>query len=424
MTDDREPERRDETRRESPEAAYATRLALSAGLAVLFVVVYFFVPPGTDGRRTPDPGASGDAAAESWRLESRLAVESPENDPFVGVLVDELGRMYARLSRPPRVRVYGRDGRPVRTLGRSGGAAELDDVRGMTWGPGPELWIVEGGRFVVFDTAGTFVRELPRRSNANARRWQGAGFDERGRLYDKAYGPGGSSNPVLVRLNDAAEPVDTLPLPQLDPLYFSPGQPRRIAGRPGGDDSAEAAGRRRAVAVGRVGYPIPHSPTVTWAFDPRGFLWVARSDGYRIRRRSLTGDTVMTIEREVQRRPVSPAEKLEIQRSMRRRGEMPDTARIPSFEPVIESLFVDPDGRLWVRLTGDIRSPATYDVFGPRGEYRARVETGVGLRGKAPVVRGDDFVYFGAPPGKWPPPETLGPITNHLVWAKLVKSPS
>lgn len=398
-----------------------------ATLGLILVLPVVLVPRGPAvGQEGWPVRTHGDRAPETWRLEGRWAVESPPNRPFADLLVDGYGRVYALAGRSEPVRVYDPDGRPVGTLGGGYDGAGLGDVRGMTRGPDDEVWTVERDRFVVFDTAGRLLRELPRTSNAGGRTWEGAGFDRRGRLYDKAYGPGGADNPVLLRLDRDGGARDTIQLPYLRPQAFSPGGARWIPGRPVRGDSTEETERPRfrAAAVATVRYPFPHSASAIWAFDPRGFLWVARTDEYRVYRRTLEGDTLLAVEREATRRPVSPEEKLEIQRRMERRGEAPDTARIPSFKPVLEALFVDSDGRLWVRLAADPGSPAVYDVYDGRGGYRARVETGVGLRRTEPTVRGDDFYYAGAPPGRWPLPEAgdFAPFTNHLVRARLVKS--
>lgn len=360
----------------------------------------------------------GDSAPATWHLEEDIAVESPDGEPFVGLLVDGRGRMFARSDRPDRIRIYGPRGA---SLGSFGGPDEdedtavLDDVRGMTWGPDGELWVVEGDRFVVFDGSGRFLRALPRRSSANARRWDGAGFDDAGSLYDKGYA-GGAHDPVLLRLSPEGEVADTIRLPFVEPRYFSPGDPMRLPRRRTPSDSS------RAVAVVRAGYPLPYSPASIWAFDPRGALWVVRTDAYRVHRRRLDGDTVVTVEREVRPRPVSPEEKLEIQRRMERRGEVPDTARIPSRKPILESLHVDRDGRLWVRLASDRSAPTVYDVFDRDGDYLARVEAGVRVSSGPPVAHGDTLYYVGSRPGAWPPPEAgdFEPITNHAVRARLV----
>lgn len=359
----------------------------------------------------------GDSVPATWRLEEDVAVESPDGEPFVGLLVDGRGRMFLRSNRPDRVRIYGPGGEPLGSFGgpsEDEDAAVIDDVRGMTRGPNGELWVVEGDRFVAFDASGRFLRDVPRRSNANSRRWDGAGFDDTGALYDKGFA-GGAHDPVLLRLTPEGQVADTIRLPFLEPRYFSPGDPIRLPRtRPPGDSG-------RAVAVVRAGYPLPHSPAAIWAFDPRGALWVARTDSYRVHRRRLAGDTVTTVEREIEPRPVSPEEKLEIQRRMERRGDVPDTAKIPSRKPVLESLHVDRDGRLWVRLAADRRSPTVYDVYERDGDYVARVETGVRISLGPPVAHGDTVYYAGHRPGAWPPPEPgdLEPITNHAVRARL-----
>lgn len=342
--------------------------------------------------------AYGDSAPATWRLEERLRVESPDNAPFAGVSVGPRGRMYAWSRREETVRVYRPDGRPLRTLGGESGASRLEDVRGLAWEDAGHLWIVEGRRFAVFDTAGRFVREVPRVSRANGDPWGGAGFDRRGRLLDMAYGPGGGNHPVLLRLARDGSVLDTIRLPYLAPRELSPGSSRRMAGRPVGADTGAAPGGRRprAAAIARAGHPFPHSPAATWAFDPDGHMWVARTDRYRIHRRTLEGDTVLEIDREAARP-----------------------------RPGLASLSVDADGRLWVRLAADRNEPATYDVFSRDGAYLARVETGVGVRAAPPVIHGRDVYYVGFPPGGWPPPEPgdLTRDTDFLVRARLVPSP-
>ncbi len=80
------------------------------------------------------------------------------------------------------LRVFDREGRHVRTIGRKGGGpGEFSQIIGMAWRPDGNLWVVDpsNNRISVIDTAGNFVTSHPTGGSFVMMPWPG-GVDSAG----------------------------------------------------------------------------------------------------------------------------------------------------------------------------------------------------------------------------------------------------
>jgi hypothetical protein len=217
-------------------------------------------------------------------------------------------------------------------------------------------------RYSLFDSAGKYLGQRPRRMPAGMRPWLG-GLGPGGDLYDVAFRPradGGTEFSVTELETGNASQVAQFP-----PLIYSPSRP---------EQSGNAAPPVLSALM----------PRFTFAFDPKGYLWFGTTDRYRIVQRRLSGDTVRVISLATERPSVTEAEKDSVEKQLAResgRYVRPWTRRdIPDRKPAFARLFVDDNGDLIVQPTA---SPAEdgrlFDLFDNEGRYRGRAVSDVPL---------------------------------------------
>ncbi len=296
---------------------------------------------------------------------------------IIAVRSDRLGRIYVADSQANEIRVFGADGRHVRTIGRKGGGpGELDGISGMDWDPNGNLWVMEVGnsRLSVFDTTGTFIRSHPRPGGFYMMPWPG-GLDREGYLYDlnvisrelTSWRRG------YVRFDRDMTPRDTFALPEYEQSSYE---------------------LRSAEGVRRMSVTVPFSPSHFSALTPTGDLWLGVSDRLRLHRVSFGGDTVRIVEKPFTPVPVTPAEREQAIEGLAwftEQGGRIDASRIPATKPAFGALFEDPDGFLWVATIGETGDESGYDVFDADGRYLGLVRAGVQAQ-MQPVI-GDDAMY-------------------------------
>ena len=302
------------------------------------------------------------------------------------------------VGRGATVRQYDRNGHFVRNLGRSGpGPGEY------TWRPG-EIKELPDGRILMSDARGLLVYS---QNGASIGRWFAKGaWGNRGSqiLLDPAgfiglygadvgiYAGGVPVNrvPVLYRFRLDGTVVDTIAPPEAS--FKQP---------------ASMAGAR-----------VPFIPTYKSAWSPLGYFVTSYVASYAIDLRktpssasgllSRPGDPVTSIRRRVSTVPVLAEERNDWRQSitmfMRSGGGLGNWQwtgpEIPAIKPPVSDIFVDIDGRIWVRLsqTGRVNRsvsiptrPATrdesyrldaqqrwteamvYDVLEPSGRYLGQV---------------------------------------------------
>ena len=109
-------------------------------------------------------------------------------------------------------------------------------------------------------------------------------------------------------------------------------------------------------------------------------MWRTSSGSYQIARLDERGDTVLVIDSDTPAPPVTAGDRSEFVESVVERS--PDQRRVaeeivdlmPDTKPVISSLTVDDEGRLWVGRTGPEDAYPQFDLFERDGEYQGSVE--------------------------------------------------
>lgn len=315
-------------------------------------------------------GAWALEGVEPWRVveDVRIGVLEGEAPYRFGsardVIPDALGRIWVLDSQAFELRLFDRDGGFVRTVGREGdGPGEFGFNPCAFPGPEGEIWVESGRRWQRFDTAGSLLGSQPTTSRVGCaiRRWLSSG---RFLAATSELDPETRESRSLYLDHRRAEsgsvtPVDTFP---------SPPQPEAPT-----VSWVNAAGRRLVTLY----VPFAHSPMR--ALGPHGHVWITDGGGeYRIRRQSLTGDTLLVVER--------PYEPVPIPDSIRAR-ELDDLDRfegltletgfdlddVPRVFPPFDRFTVASDGTLWVRrqLEGGMYG---VDVFALDGRFLGPVD--------------------------------------------------
>lgn len=317
---------------------------------------------------------------EAWELRERYRLGTMDGDgaDVFGNIVDvELGpdgALYVLDAQASEVRVFGSDGSHLRTFGRSGrGPGEFNRATGMAFDAHGTLWVMDWGnaRYSGFDpSTGALVKEARRLASFAMIPWPGR-FDRSNAVLDVGLGPDG--DPVILGLDSAFVPRDTLPLP-----------------RP--DEADQVVFRRGDVPV--MSMPVPFAPQPAWAAHPDGGIVVGVGDAYRLHRIGFRGDTVLTIEVDRALVPVTAAERdsaaAALREMAREAGATPDREpRVASVKPAHGALFVDDRSHIWVRRTQAPGEPPAWDVIDDAGRLLGQVAIPVMPTFITPSVRGD-----------------------------------
>ena len=332
--------------------------------------------------RNPETGAWTEN--DRWRLEESLRigrVDGQGPDVFGqirGLAVDALGRVHVLDSQANEVRVFTPDGAHLRTLGGSGnGPGELSGPFGLGIDGSDRIWVADSGnrRYTLWDSTGALMGTRVRPLQGFGFIWN-AGFDGE-RLLETSVIIGSevsARRPALFRL--AFEPpqaaADTLLLPS-EPLETY---------------QLEENGITRMSAI------VPFTPVQTLTPGTDSHIWIGFSDRVRLHRVTFSGDTVLIIDREVRRIPVTPMERdtalaMDFLQQMREAGAEVDPGRIPPVKPAYEWVMEDDEGHLWVGIpNAPDEEGSRMDVFDREGRYLGRVQVPDGIsRWPLPVVR-------------------------------------
>ncbi len=372
-----------------PSRGFSRPLTAAVGVVVVAACASTERSGGGAWRGTIDTLASGTIvvhnpqtgiwdSASAWRIEEELRIGSAEGEgppafnQIADLQVDSLGRIYVLESQAQEIRVFDSTGRFVRTVGRKGrGPGEFTQAIGIRWDPAGRIWVVDQGtaRYTILDTAGRVLATRTRPlSGWFTWRWQG-GLDSTGRVYEWYRQPGAMERDALLRYDTTFKAADTFPLPAYQGELFKIEEKNR-----------------------RVWGSVPYTPTLSWVFDPRGYIWFGITVPYRIYQRRLAGDTVRVIERAYQPLPVTSEDRDSAIARLdwfTKQGGKVDASRIPRVKPAFDLFFLDDRGYLWVDpVTPKQDQGRVFDVFDPDGRYLGQARANVRLSGQ-PVFRGD-----------------------------------
>jgi len=340
---------------------------------------------GTVRVRNPASGLWTDETRPRPELTTTIGRATGE-EPFLfgdvrDIEVDGMGRVWVLDNQNREVRVFGPDGRHVRTVGGAGeGPGEFRNPNGIARDPGTgRIWVVDPatGRYTVFDTAGSLVETRPRDATGWGYRWPGR-FDRDRRLFDfmLAGGVDDRFRGIVIR-SGAGDALDTLRIPT-------------------------SAGQRSFFRIerenGMTMRPVPYVAYGDWEVAPVGTVWATRADAYRLQEVTAAGDTARIVTREHEPVSVTEAERDSIRRDFvddfGEGAKQVDFSRIPGEKAAIRALFVGRTGRVWVLPYGRRGETGRLaDVFGSEGRYLGRLELPVRLRWSVHPIVTEDALY-------------------------------
>jgi len=337
--------------------------------ARLLLPTAFLVAGGRQVPSVPQIRAADSAPQVTWRLDVTLTIGSTAEGADFGRIaalqVDKAGTIYVFEQTEHQLRVFGQDGKLRRTYGRRGaGPGEFQGVIGMAVSPGGGLWIVDGvnARYTVFDGPTPTIMRRP--ITLFKLPWLG-GFS--GNDFYDGFVHAGSDVEFLLGLRPDGAPRDTtsVRLPVVD-------LPRR----------------------GSMSFPLPFAASALRSIDARGFVWVGRSDEYRVNKVTFAGDTVAVVSREVTRGPLTSTQQDSLERYIAtlkaQVGVNVSDAMRPRQLPVLHWFFADDEGRLWVKVFEAGRRPRL-DVFDANARYLASIDLPFEITEVVPLVRGGNF---------------------------------
>jgi len=321
-------------------------------------------------------------ARSEWRAEEDLRIGTMEgNGPdLLGEVrwleIDPAGRIWVLEGQAQEIRIFGPDGRYVKTVGREGGGpGEFAGALHIQLGPDGNMWVVDpqNNRISLFDTSGTFVEAKHIPGGFTIIPWPG-GFDAAGYQYGPIPLPGESMFTLgLVRYDSTFTPLDTIRAPE-DPIERE----------------------RFELKRGKDMYWITSIP-YTGGFESHlsraGTIWGMVKDDYRLFELSRNGDTLRTITRDFTPLPVTEADMEAAHERLAdfiRNGGKVDWSKIPDTKPATEDFFLDDEGNIWVEpVTVQAEQGMVFDVFDPEGRFLGTVQLPFPLRmSPPPTVRG------------------------------------
>ena len=289
-----------------------------------------------------------------------------------GIQAASDGTIYVLDNQAREIRAFSPEGEYLRTLVRRGeGPGEILDSNGFILSGDTLLWVHEWTKSVVIgvDTRGEEVLRFDEPLRARGAFWDGA-FDLAGRYWRETHhrNDDGGSVPrpgLLTGTTRGYYKSYELPNGAIDSVYTGQGTYRTyFAELPGGAQAFIA---------------IPFEPRWITRLNPSGGFWRANTGSYRLTRTGADGDTLLVIEASLPAHPVTAEDRSAFVRSNSEgttelRGAVETVAALmPDAKPILEDIFVDDEGRLWVRRSTPEDAPRFYDLFSEDGGYLGSV---------------------------------------------------
>jgi hypothetical protein len=298
--------------------------------------------------------------APAWRTEPVLRLGSIEGGPqefgrIRSLIADEDGSIYVADNLAHEIRVFGPDGRHLRSIGRRGaGPGEFGDLYALAWLAG-DLAAMDprNARIAVLSRHGVVkhdIRYFPITGPPSLIRLHPLSGDA---FYAPVIDMDRQALPI-VRF-DSIGAQDTIPAPQIPPG-------ERLAGvlchRPDG---------------GITSISMPESPGIVYAFPPPGgIVAVSWTQHYRIAFLGLNGDTMRVVTRE---RAAAPYTDELWEAGMRPYRELRETFPSVRCEPAVPErprhraalrhMLFDETGQMWVEAAAE--DGFAWEVFGADG---------------------------------------------------------
>lgn len=319
------------------------------------------------------------APGEKWTVREvfRLgeSVDGPPEEqfgtPLTSISIGPLGRIYVLEWLTQEVRVFDRRGRFVRSLGGKGrGPGELMSASAMAWDPAYRLWVANGfsGRYTVFDSAGEFLKTVPRPIHVLARNQHDLHFLDAGTLLDEGFDRGAA---LLLEVDTTGTVLDTvvrMPFPDRPRVFLPHGFDRNL---------------------------VLYLNSQVWTVAPDMTVWVAHTGQLRLVHLDLNGDTLAVVETRHRDSSLDSENRNRVIREFAKLGV--DESEYEPVRPVVQAIHVLDGGTVLVQIVEEVGQPSSlFDVFDPEGRYLGELRLGFRMTQLGlPATRGDTIVAVG-----------------------------
>ena len=328
-------------------------------------------------------------AQARWTLKETLRIGGADAGPtsFLrtkSIEADSKGRILVYDQQSQDIKMFAPDGKFLRTIGRLGsGPGELRNAEGITIDRAGRIWVRDAAnaRFTVFNSEGEFEKNWTMKFCWSQGNWYPQ-VDGKSRIVDfdcvVPQGGGRAMGYAVVAYRPDLSGVDTL------------------STRPecGTRELSEAGTWITRSEKSTMYRAVPFAPSPVSVLGPNGETWCApNSSRYEIMRLVASAKDTVRISRTVAAVPVTKAERDSIISKFDEKGPSGlDFDRIPRAKPAIDKIYVDDQGRPWVRRT-NAQGVIEFDIYSSSGQPVATAMLGKYRTWPPFVVRGDN-VYM------------------------------
>jgi len=356
-------------------AAAVSSCAESAGPTALRETL----PNGALLVRYPDLPAIDDTVPEVTEAQVDLQFGDLDGDDpnlifgeIRGVQAASDGTIYVLDYQATEVRAYDPDGRYLRTVARRGeGPGEITEANGILLSGDTLLWMNDHARWVIIgvDPDGNEVRRFDKPVRSYGYIWDGV-FDQRGRYWrDDSHSDDGIVYPpppgLSTRTYRDYYKFHDLSSGAVDSVFL-------------GESTSRSYSYEDAVGLWQF-LPLMFEAEESIVVNPSGGFWRANTAEYRVVRTNEEGDTLLVIEAGLPVLRVTDEERdAYVEGILGHRPDIRSEAEevaglMPDIKPILASLFVDDENRLWVKRVTPEGAAAFYDRYSQNGDYLGSV---------------------------------------------------
>lgn len=308
-----------------------------------------------------------------------------------GIQASSDGDVYVLDFQAAEVRVFDSTGRHLRTIvRRGGGPGEIGEANGIFLSGDTLLWIPDHsqGTIIGMDPHGEEIHRFDKPVTGYGYIWSGA-FDHLGRYWREtshleAEPRGQPPASVISATGRRYYKSYDLSSGAIDSVYVG-----------------EYGRRFYTYATGTRGgsRDIPFEAFDITVVNPSGGFWGAHSASYRIARMGERGDTLLVIEAGLAAQRVTGddrsayIEDMVADRPDLRRAAAEIAALMPDIKPILQDLFVDDQGRLWVERVTLPDARNFYDLYSQEGDYLGSVRLAFETAGPIWVQHGSIYSW-------------------------------
>lgn len=337
------------------------------------------LPNGALLVRYPDLPAIDDTVPEVTEAQVDLQFGDLDGDDpnlifgeIRGVQAASDGTIYVLDYQATEVRAYDPVGRYLRTVARRGeGPGEITEANGILLSGDTLLWMNDHARWVIIgvDPDGNEVRRFDKPVRSYGYIWDGV-FDRRGRYWrDDSHSDGGIVYPpppgLSTRTYRDYYKFHDLSSGAVDSVFL-------------GESSSRSYSYEDAVGLWQF-LPLMFEAEESIVVNPSGGFWRANTAEYRVVRTNEEGDTLLVIEAGLPVLRVTDEERdAYVEGILEHRPDIRSEAEevaglMPDIKPILASLFVDDENRLWVKRVTPEGAAAFYDRYSQNGDYLGSV---------------------------------------------------